>query len=59
MAYKIVDKKVIHISPPNNLSKTQSKKIEEAKVPLQMLNLLKKVKLEEVNNYGQRIRISY
>jgi len=59
MAYKIVDKKVVHISPPNNLSKTQSKKIEEAKVPPQMLNLLKKVKLEEVNNYGQRIRISY
>jgi len=59
MAYKIVDKKVVHISPPNNLSKSQSKQIEEAKVPPQMLNLLKKVKLEELNNYGQRIRISY
>jgi len=59
MAYKIVNKKVVHISPPNNLSKYQSKKIEEAKVPLQMLNLLKKVKLEELDNYGQRVRISY
>jgi len=59
MAYKIVDKKVVHISPPNNLSHSQSKKIEEAKVPPQMLNLLKKVKREELNNYGQRIRIIY
>lgn len=59
MAYKIVDKKVVHISPPNNLSKYQSKKIEEAKVPPQMLHLLKKVKLEELDNYGQRVRISY
>ena len=59
MAYKIVDKKVIHISPPNNLTKAQSKAIDEAKVPKQMLELLKKIKLETLDNNGQRIRISY
>jgi len=58
MAYKIVDKKVIHISPPNNLTKAQSKAIEEAEVPKQMLELLKKMKLETLDDNGQRVRIN-
>ena len=59
MAYKIVDKKVLHISPPNNLTPSQSTEIEEAKVPKQMLDLLKKLKLETMDSSGQKIRISY
>ena len=59
MAYKIVDKKVIHISPPNNLTSYQSRKITNAKVPIKMLNLIDKIKQQRFEIDGKRIRISY
>ncbi len=59
MAYKIVNNKVVHISPPNNLSKSQSKRIKESKVPTQMLNLLEKMRKKELEMNGRHIRLSY
>ena len=59
MAYKIVDKKVIHISPPNNLTSYQSRQITNAKTPTKMLNLISKMKQQRFEIDGKQIRISY
>jgi len=59
MAYKIVNKKVVHISPPNNLTPYQSRKIENAKAPTKVLNLLDKMQQQRFEINGRRIRLSY
>ncbi len=59
MAYKILNKKVIHISPPNNLTDYQSRKIENAKKPVKMLKLIDKIKQQKFEINGKRVRLSY
>ena len=59
MAYKIVNKKVVHISPPNNLTSYQSKRIASAKAPIKMLDALAKMKQQQFKINGRRIKISF
>jgi len=59
MAYKIVNKRVVHISPPNNLTPYQSRKITNAKVPTKMLNLLDKMKRQRFEIDGRRVKVSF
>lgn len=60
MAYKILsDNKVIHITAPNNLTPYQSRKVENTKTPILMLNLVKQMRENKLKVNGRNIRITH
>lgn len=48
MAYKIVNNKIQHITPPNNLTLAQKRKILNAQPSKKMLQLLEKI--QQISN---------
>jgi len=59
VAYKITNDKVVQISPPNRLSKYQSKKLDSTKTPQKILDLVKRLKNQEFKIDGRAIRVTY